>query len=144
MTVTIPELTIELQTDPQTLGYQAFIDSGDHAGLADLMNTIGVSDETIEPEFVSDTLVQSAVVYSEYQALDADQRAVWDLLIALNDTQIPVKDQGIRDQILSIWVGGTQTRTNLGALQTRDASRTEVVFDENDVVTAAQIGEALE
>ncbi len=144
MAIDIPTLAIELDTDPTGLGYAPFIADGDTTSLAEIQNLRRASIPT-DVIALPTKEAQKAVVGTEYLALSAAQRDLWDILIssaAVGD-DIPLDDTNIRDQLIQIWVGGTTTRTNLLALQTRNGSRIEELFATNDVVTHEQEAEAL-
>ncbi len=137
-------LKTEIQTDPQGLGYDVsptfYVTNGDDMAIADLLNEIGGSSETIEPEFVSAADAQAAVVGTDWAALSDVKQRGWLAIIGLGD--VPVKDANIRAQITEIWPVST-TRTNLVALQTRDASRAEALWGEGVTVSHTDVAIAL-
>jgi len=140
-------LATEINTDPTGRGYNTTTMSD--AQLADLVNAvipatetgIPAADRTVEIAYISKEQAQTAVVAADYSGLIAEKRDLWLALLTLD--QIPVKDANIRAQVLEVWAGGTATRTALGALQTRPASRAEIRFGEGTVVSHSDIGKAL-
>ncbi len=138
-------LKAELIVDPKNMVFNPLDPFGDAAKL----NDRGLSGETIELEEVPVLTAQAAVVISEYAALSADMQRAWSTLISAcgapradGTTGFPVKNLLIRAQVLEIWVGGTTTRLNLGALQNRSASRAEVLGGEDVTVSAPDITHA--
>jgi hypothetical protein len=131
--VDLTVLQTELSNNPQTYG-----GTSDKEAAA-LLNAVSAT-ETIEVAEVSPTLVQNAVVNAEYIALTASNQRAWLAIVGL--PSVPVKLAGLRSQIMSIWTAGTTTRASLAALQTRLASRAEVLFGENVRVTHPQVAQA--
>lgn len=137
MPVNVTSLSFYITTNPKSLAL-AGLDDG---RIAAVLNTIGITSETVEVSVVSNADIQSAVVGSEYVALTATGQRAWGLIVGIDS--IPVKDQNIRNQVLAIWGPGTTTRSNLGALQTKVAAPSEVEFGENTFVTQRQVAIAL-
>ena len=67
--------------------------------------------------------MREAVVQSEYAALSAANRQWLDMILA--GERVPTGAGNIRTGLLALFGAGTQTRTNLAALQTRTVSRAE-------------------
>ena len=132
----------ELITDPQTLGYSVFISSLDYGSVAGILNVVGGG--TIDPERVTAMVLQGAVDAGEFAALTSDAKTMWlSILQAAGERGLSATNSNIRAQILNIWGAGTTTRTNLGAIQTRPASRMEMLFGESTTVTPQAVGRAL-
>ncbi len=138
MALDLSILKTELTTDPETLGYASFSDRG----AANKLNEAGASSETIEVEEVSAVDIQGAVVGSEFSALSATAQRAWLAIVGLES--VPVKNTNLREQILDIWGAGTTTRTNLAALQTKSATRAEVLFGEGVSVSQSDVQKARE
>lgn len=138
--VVLSELRTEIDTDPQALGYAG----KSNFQIAGILNTVGLSGETIDVAFVSADVIQGAVVADEYLLLLSPQRDLWAAVLSAGNTNlgVPVKNANIRGQIISIWGPGTETRSNLAALQTRPGSRAEVLFGDGASVTDNQVEEA--
>lgn len=137
-------LKTEIQTDPLGLGYDVsptfYVTNEDDMAVAGLLNEVGGSSETIEPDFVSAADAQAAVLGSEWAGLSDVKQRGWLAIVGLGE--IPVKNANIRAQITAIWDPGT-TRDNLIALQTRDASRAEALFGEGVTVSHTDVAIAL-
>lgn len=139
MAITLTALKNELNSDPKSLGYSAL----DDFEAADKLNEAGASGETIEPAFVTAFQAQQEVVGSEYLTLTIGEQNLWNaILISVDSQGVPIKNAIIRGQVATIWGAGTTTRTNLVALQTRSASRAEVLFGEDVVVSMMDVHRA--
>ena len=137
MAVNITSLNFEITTDPKGLGYAG----KDNGAIARLLNAVGISSETIEIANISNADLQASVVGSEYVSLTAAEQRAWGAIVGI-DT-IAVKNQNIRQQVIAIWGPGTGTRSNLAALQSRNAARSEVLFGESTFVTHTHVALAL-
>ena len=137
MSVIISELLTEIQTDPMTLGLAGM----DDGGISRLLNAIGGSSETIEVTSLDAATVQRAVIGSEFINLSTAQQNLW--LAILSVGTIAVKDPNIRAQVVAVWGAPTVTRTNLIALQSRSASRSEVLWGEGVSVSVSDVAIAL-
>lgn len=135
MAVDLDTLKSEILNDPTGVGYAG----KDDGRIADLLNRASIA--TIEPESIPAADAQKAVVGSEYIALTQGQQSLWISILTVQD--IPVKNPRIRAQIASVWGPGTQTRANLVALQSRLASRVEILFGGGAVATQETVGKAL-
>ena len=143
MAMTKAALLAELQADPQTLGYAALVAANNDKALADLLND-KTKGGAIDRVTVSASELQSCVVGSEYLTLTADQKSLWQsILLAASDGGVRMLNANIRAQALAVWAGGTTTRTNLGAAQTRAGSRAEVLWGEGATVSYSDVGIAL-
>lgn len=131
----------EIDNDPQSLGYSGKT----NFQIAQILNTVGLSGETVDVPFVTTGEIQGAVVGSEYLLLTAPQRDLWDAVLSAANTSrgVPIDNTNIRGQILDTWDPGTATRSNLAALQTRSASRAEVLFGAGTIITDNDVEEAL-
>ena len=116
-------LNTELTTDPLALGYTGKA----YGEMASLLNDINPS-YSIDRENIDGQELQMAVVTSEYDNLTDKQRDLWLTILSAGAGIIAVSDGRVKAQIAAIWGAGTTTRDNLVALQTRTASRAEVVF----------------
>ncbi len=137
MALTYAALKAELQNDPKALGY---------AGKSPwqqsvLLNTVGLSSETVDVEFVEGWQIWEATVPAEWAALSTAERQRYQALLGMG--QINVKGANTRAALLAMFAAGTQTRANLAALQTRSASRAEALFGAGVSVTDAQVAGAL-
>jgi len=139
--VVISELAAEITNDPKTLGLLAM--GGNHAAVAAKLNERGASSETIQVQEMGSGDAQNAVDHDEFKALSAADRDGWLAIVGLDS--IPVRKAGIRSQLGAIWtaVGSPTTRAALTVLQSRSASRAEILWGEETTVTIAHVGEAL-
>ena len=143
MAMTKAALLAELQADPQTLGYAALVAANNDKALADLLND-KTKGGTIDRVTVSASELQSCVVGSEFLTLTVAQQNLWNaVLSAAADGGVRMSNANIRAQALAVWAGGTTTRSNLGAAQTRAGSRAEVLWGEGTTVSFADVGIAL-
>lgn len=135
-------LNIELTTDPMFLGYAGKTDPE----MAELINTMGLSDETIGNTDVLSSEIRNALDLNEYDALPASRREfVWNVL-GDPDRVIDITIVELRDQMLDTFplVGFPNTRAALQELATRTATRAEALFDEAGASISFQdIAEAL-
>ncbi len=109
-------LRTELTTDPLVRGY---------AGMttAQKITSLNAVDRTLAVDTVTGAEIYNAVNQAEFDALSAVEMAQVDRITALGD-EISVADSGrARNTLLSLFAGGTTTRTNLAALKTRAVSR---------------------
>lgn len=134
-------LTAEIQNDPTTLGYAPFVAAGNDQAIADLLNTLRVG-ISVNRDTVTGNEFLAAVVLSDYTALvDADSKA-WVKSLASMAT-IDVKNANIRAIVAGMFPGGSATRANLVALQTRQGSRAEQLFGAGNSVSIFDIARAL-
>lgn len=140
MPVNLSALRSELLSDPSGIGYSTALLRGDDNALVDLLNTVGVGTVSVGTVFAIS--MQQCVVVSEYSNLTATQRDLWNVLITTGVNGIAISNVTIRNQIAGVWGAGTTTRTNLLALVTRSAARSEVLFGEGVYVTANDCNKA--
>lgn len=131
----------EIQTDPKALGYAPNVTSGNDAAIANLLNTVGLSNETVPKEVVNSFEIMSAIVYSEWVVLTSDQKNY--LLTIISAGQVDPANGNIKTAFGTIFGASTVTRTNLNAIATRPASRAEVLFGRGVAVSAVDIAKAL-
>lgn len=137
MAINFATLTTEINTDPMALGYAGKND----AAIAGLLNAVGLSGEIVDRSTVTSAQIQEQVVGSEFAALSAVAQRLWLAILSID--VVPVKNANLRAQVLSVWAAGTTTRSNLAALQTKSATRAEVLFGENVIVTHQDVAKAL-
>ena len=134
--VPLTELKAELANDPLSVGYASMT----HFQAAQALNTVGLTEETVNVEFIQANDLHKAVVGVEYILLTAPERDLWAALLTIE--QVPVANANIRGQVLLIWGPLSTTRANLIALQTRPASRAEALWGDGAFVTDRDIEEA--
>lgn len=138
MVINLGQLKTELATDPKGLGYSSLSDRE----AANKLNEVGASSEMVDVVQVSALEMQSTVVGSEFASLSATAQRAWLAIVGLG--RVPVKNINLRGQILSIWGASTTTRTNLATLQTKSATRAEVLFGEGVSITQSDVQKARE
>lgn len=142
MPVNVSALRVELLTDPKGLGYSTFVTFRDLNRLVDLLNTRGLTSEVVSIGTITSMDLQANVVGSEYVALTAAQRNLWDVVIFTGTGGIAISNTNVRGQITAVWSAATTTRANLVALQNRPASRAEVLFGENTLIQTGEVDQA--
>lgn len=140
---TAQQIRTEIDTDPKTLGYTTLkAQSNGREAVAAKMNEAGASAETLTRTWVDTTEALALVVGSEVISLAQANRDL--LLLVMSTTRIKTGSATMRTTLGGIFAAGTTSRTNLQGLATRSASRAEALWGEGTVITATQVGEALE
>jgi hypothetical protein len=81
-----------------------------------------------------------SVVHTEWDALTEPLQNAWRSLLQLE--LIPIGNANIRNLISHIWGAGTTTRSNIVALQSKTATRGEVLWGEGVNVTQSDVQRA--
>lgn len=115
-------LKAEIDNDPKGLGYTGKTDQE----VADLLNEIGLSNETVDRGVIDAHEVVSACEFSELDILTDKQQAMLSFIVSAG--QVDTSNIKIKSIFAGLFGAGTQTRTNLLALAIRPASRAEVLF----------------
>lgn len=138
MAINLTALAAELGTDPKTLGYAGKSD----AQIADLLNTPGLSAETIFKAYTDTADVVACIVRSEWTALAAgDKQFLTEVILAT--PKLKTGDANLRAAVAGIFANGTTSRTNLIAAASKSASRAEVLFGEGATVSHQDVATAL-
>lgn len=114
----------EIINDPISLGYAGKTDSE----IASLLNTVPgspIAGRQIDREIIDTWEILEATVQAEWGALSAAEKQRYQTIVGAGT--VSVKGTNVRNAFLQMFAAGTQTRTNLAALQTRAASRAEVL-----------------
>ena len=140
-------LYTELTTDPESLGYAPHVTANDYNMLAFLIQDPRTYTTPIDVAFITGEEAQCAVVGTEWDALGTNEATrhkltMWQTLVSLQ--AIEVRHPNMRGQFLEIWGPGTQTRTNLGALQTTDGNRAEELYGHESTISADDCRTALQ
>jgi hypothetical protein len=130
-------LKTEIATDPKTLGYAGKSDYD----ISVLMNTPGLSAETIIRTWTPIEEVIAAVVRADFDALAAAGKTYLDTIV-MRGTRVKTGDATLRSQLAALFPAGTPTRTNLTNLATKSATRGEVLFGENTNIGNADVAKA--
>lgn len=128
-------LKVELDTTYSGLGDQngtIWIQINDPDGP----NSIG----SFDVERVSAEKVVAAVVPADFIDLSAVQQRAWLMITGLDS--VPVKDAGLRDLVQALW-SGTDTLSNLQALQTRRGSHAEALFGQSVTIDDIRVARKL-
>jgi hypothetical protein len=140
MPIVYSALKTELQTDPNAYGYAALLSAGNQQGCANALNLVRAA-ITIDRQYLEAYEIWEAIVPTEWLALNADNKQRISTILGMS--KINAKGTNTRAAFLAAFTGGTTTRTNLAALQTRQGSRAEQLFGEGVTVSAADVALAL-
>lgn len=138
MAINYAQLATEINTDPRGLGYAGKSDYE----IATLMNTPGLSSETIFRAYTPLEEITAAVVRADYDSLAAAGKTYWDQVVT-KSAKVKTGDATLRTQIGALFPAGTQTRTNLTAVASKSATRGEVLFGEGAHISDADVAQAL-
>jgi hypothetical protein len=128
MSIVTQLLKEEIQSDPNALGYAPLVIGKNWQGIADILNN-PANGQSISVAFVNAQDLQNAVVASEYLALNQQQRDLWQAILTAAQGSVAVNSPNIKAQALAVYTSSAaNTRTNLAALQNKQASRGEVLF----------------
>jgi len=130
-------LQTEIQADTMGLGYSGKSDPE----ITALLNEIGGSGETIERDVIDTWEIIDATLPSEWAGLSNAEEARYNMLISAG--RLNVKSANVRQAFADMFGAATQTRANLLALQTRPASRAEVLFGGGVIVSHLDVARAL-
>ncbi len=101
------------------LALPAYTGLSDQAA-ADVLNAKNIS---VDVDTISGSDVFEVTTQSDYAALTATQKSLYHAIMGMNS--ITVRGSNTRAALLAMFGAGTQTRTNLGALQSTLTSRRE-------------------
>lgn len=143
MSFTQQQLATEIDNDPQALGYATLLaQTNGPEAVAGRLNEAGASGETLFKSYVAIEDVLAAIVATEFNSLTAAQKTACDMF--LRGDRVKSGDANLRTTIAGLFAGGTTSRANLIALASRAASRAEALWGEGTVVSAQDVGSALE
>lgn len=139
---TLQQIRTEMDTDPKALGYATRrTQSNGPEQVADRMNEVGASAETLTRTWVATDEALAVLVGSEVTALAVANREL--LMVIMSQSRIKTGSAAMRTTLGGIFAASTTSRTNLTNLATRSASRAEALWGEGTVVTATQVSEAM-
>jgi hypothetical protein len=118
---TSAQLFSEISTDPKNLGLAALTDDL----CADKLNEVGASSEVINRSLVPAFEIEAALVSSDEDVLTPNEQS--QLIALLTPGEVDINDAEVQSKLNDLF-NGTTTRTNLIALETRNASRAEVLW----------------
>lgn len=137
MTINYVTLGTEITTDPKGLGYAGKSDYE----IATLLNTPGLSSETIFRGYTPIEEVVACLVAAEVTALSTANQTLLDKL--LRGSRLKTGDANLRTAMGAVFANGTTSRANLIAVASRPASRAEALFGENTSITDVDVARAL-
>ena len=126
-------LKTEIANDPASLGYSGQEDQQ----VADLLNEIGLSGETINNDILESYQIVNAVDVDDWTALSDIERE--RLKFILCPGEVDISNANIKAQIGIMFGVGTDTRTALLALTIRPASRGEILFGNGISVSSLDV-----
>jgi hypothetical protein len=130
-------LKAELTNDPKALGLVGKTDQQ----AADLLNTVGLSVETVSVTGVLDAyLVINAVNAAEYGSLTAAEKTRFETITGAG--KVDPNNTNVTAAFAAMFGAGTATRTALLALANRSCSRAEKLFGAGTVLNAWDVGRA--
>lgn len=94
----------------------------EYTGLSDQAAADAINAKTVavDVESVPGSAIFEATTQADYSALTATQKSLYHAIIAM--ASVPVKGANTRAALLAMFGAGSQTRANLGALQTTNVS----------------------
>ena len=113
MPIDLSALRTELLSSAQASTYSASIAIGDDNTTAAVVNTVGSG--TLTVSFITAAQLQQAVTASEYVALTAVQRDLWDAVLTAAVAGVSISNAAIRLQVAHVWSAGTTTRGTLSS-----------------------------
>lgn len=118
-------LKTELDGNPEGLGY-----TSDDPDCADLLNEVGLSNETIPNESVSVVEIMEAIDPDELGSIPINEWLFFLERLRLSGGRIDAADgKKFQEQAAKVFpAGAANTRAALQALKIRSASRAEVLF----------------
>jgi hypothetical protein len=139
---TTQQLHDEITLDPQGLGYQAHIASGDDTGLAVLLNSTYAGVGVVWRSAVPSRDVLASVVWSEVSSWSA-AKVNW-LVALLSPGTVDATQSRIRDIFVGVLGVGTVSLTNATAIaKVAGPTRAEELWGDGSLVMESQIAAAL-
>jgi len=144
--IDLPSLKAEIESGPLATELAPHVTSGAMGIIANILNR---KDSCCQVDnFITVFQLEEAVDPTDWPTPGADQwkRDLWrDILLSIgSDNKINANATNLKAKVLLIFAPATDTRTNLGALQTRDGSRIEQLFGVGVGVSHRQVANALE
>jgi len=139
---TLQALNDEIDTDPEGLGYKEV--GGEWKGdaeIADLINDELLGD-TIQRHMVAPKELIEQITILDWNAISSANRLYLQLLPSLGSISTVVNGTEVRDNLLSIFTAGMDTRDNLIGVVQRPGSRAEVLWGEGVTISIGQVGHA--
>jgi hypothetical protein len=140
MSFTTAQLASEINSDPTGLGYAQHVASGDDAGIAAILNTVGTTKVFRNDIAVHEVI--NAIVAADFAALTQVQLSKLTLFFTATNV-IDATNANTRTIFLAIFTGMAGTITALTALAQRNGMRAEVLWGVGTVITAGNVSFAL-
>ena len=132
MVIDLTALRDEIVNDPLAKGYKDPGGSWKGDGtIADLFNQV-VPSQAVDRELVPAHEIIAAVDPSEWAALTAEQKRIFQTIAGTGDVNVSAAN--VRSAFGALFPAGTTTRNNLIALQQRDGNRAEILWGEGTIV----------
>lgn len=142
--MTTAALRSEIQADPASLGYAAFVSAGDDSAIASALNLprAGAGYQIYRND-ISQADIIKCIVSVDFKAATQLQMNKLQFLFPPG-VLLDATAANTRQIILDIFAGASATTTSaLSAVATRAGSRAEVLFGAGAIVTSAQVSVAL-
>ena len=141
MAFTLQQLHDEIENDPNTIGYKEGAAWKSDGVIAALINDTA-NGGTIQRQYVSPGEIIEQIALADWNTAEAAERLYLQLLPSLESISTVQNGTEVRNNLISIFDQGSTTRTNLLAIIQRTGSRAEVLWGENVLVTAGDVGRA--
>lgn len=143
-------LRTELLTDPKSLGYQVYIDTGNDVGLAQLLDEVR-ADILIRRANISPVELLEAIHPNDLTVpvtVNATLAGSWlESVLQAQDTVRLLRDDGSNTTIFQgikrLLINNSQSEARLNAISNRTGSRAEELFGADAWVTHQDIAYAL-
>ena len=139
---TLERLKNEIVNDPNGIGYKNSAVASDWKGdqaVADLLND-SANGAQIRRRFVRAAEVKESLDLSEFRTYSAADR---DYLICLLGVElIDTREAAVFNGLTTLFPAGSSTRATLLGKIRRQGSRAEVLWSEDTVISAGQVGRA--
>jgi hypothetical protein len=135
-------LKAEIDNDPQTLGYKTGGPGTykDDMTIAAILNT--VRDTTkINRDIIKTWEILVNTDQTEYNSLTSGQKTMYQLLLSTGE--VDAQSASLRTFVTNLFPVGSTTRTNLGNMIQRKASRAEELLGLGVTVTSLDVAKAL-
>lgn len=142
MAVSLPELKIELQTDPAGMGYAIYISAGNMAQTARQINSPTTPPATIDSTTVTREVMNDVLAMTDWDVLSATNQELW--MSYTRDDIDMAQTPEMKAQILGLLPDPCQTRTDLLSIAfVQPVSRAEELWGIGTRVTHEECSAAL-
>lgn len=135
-------LLSEIQNDPQSIGYAAYVSAGNDVMVATLLNQIRAGGAYQIYRGVIDSYeVINNTAPSEWSALTAAEKQRYQTITGA--AKVDTANINVRSNFVSMFSGGSLTRTSLSNMAQRQGSRAEILWGAGITVSSNDIARAL-